>query len=152
MCSSDLSGKLFVLEVNAQCGLSEDENYTSIGAILNFNEQRFSTAIFQIMNDAWLRSGVNKKDDAIQTCTFTKDGGKTWSKTGNTNGYRSCVEYLKKNKWIACGLNGVDLTDNNGVDFRKISDVGFHVCRKAKNGNAVFLAGGSGRIGKLINK
>lgn len=30
------SGKLFVLEVNAQCGISEDENFTSIGAILRF--------------------------------------------------------------------------------------------------------------------
>ncbi len=27
------TGKMYVLEVNAQCGLSEDEDYTSIGAI-----------------------------------------------------------------------------------------------------------------------
>ena len=27
------TGKLYMLEANAQCGLSEDEDYTSIGAI-----------------------------------------------------------------------------------------------------------------------
>ena len=33
------SGELHVLEVNAQCGLSEDENYTSIGAILRVSKR-----------------------------------------------------------------------------------------------------------------
>ena len=33
------TGELYVLEVNAQCGLSEDENHTSIGAILRFAER-----------------------------------------------------------------------------------------------------------------
>jgi D-alanine-D-alanine ligase len=54
------TGKIYVLEVNAQCGLSEDENYTSIGAILNFNQQGFSQAILQILNDGWLRHRQNK--------------------------------------------------------------------------------------------
>jgi hypothetical protein len=47
-------------------------------------------------------------------------------------------------------LNGVDYTTDNGLHFKKISDIGFHVCRKAKKGNALFLAGGGGRIGQLI--
>ena len=32
------TGKLYMLEVNAQCGLSEDEDYTSIGAIFRYAE------------------------------------------------------------------------------------------------------------------
>ena len=44
--------QLFVLEVNSQCGLSEDENFTSIGAILRFANTSFSEAIAHIINDA----------------------------------------------------------------------------------------------------
>ena len=46
------TGKLFVLEVNSQCGLSEDENFTSIGAILRFANTSFSEAIAEIIDDA----------------------------------------------------------------------------------------------------
>lgn len=46
------SGKLYVLEVNAQCGLSEDEDYTSIGAILKVNQQSFANLIMEIIGEA----------------------------------------------------------------------------------------------------
>ncbi|MBX2932501.1 MAG: hypothetical protein KF781_11210 [Chitinophagaceae bacterium] len=41
--------KLYVLEVNAQCGLSEDENYTSIGAILKASNVSFTQLIKTIL-------------------------------------------------------------------------------------------------------
>jgi D-alanine-D-alanine ligase len=47
--------KLYVLEVNAQCGLSEDENYTSIGAILRISNKTFSELVIEIINDAFIR-------------------------------------------------------------------------------------------------
>lgn len=47
--------KLYVLEVNAQCGLSEDENFTSIGAILRMSNKTFSELVIEIINDAFLR-------------------------------------------------------------------------------------------------
>jgi len=50
------SGKLYMLEVNAQCGLSEDENYTSIGAILKVSGKTFTEIIVEILNDALRRS------------------------------------------------------------------------------------------------
>lgn len=46
------TGKLYVLEVNAQCGLSEDENFTSIGAILRVNKQSFANLIMEIISEA----------------------------------------------------------------------------------------------------
>ena len=49
------SKSLYVLEVNAQCGLSEDENYTSIGAILRMSNKTFSELVTEIINDAFLR-------------------------------------------------------------------------------------------------
>lgn len=50
------TGKLYVLEVNAQCGISEDENYTSIGAILKFDKKSFSQLVVEILNDAFTRA------------------------------------------------------------------------------------------------
>lgn len=49
------TGKLFVLEVNAQCGLSEDEDYTSIGAILRLSGKTFTQLVVAIINDAYQR-------------------------------------------------------------------------------------------------
>lgn len=46
------TGKLYVLEVNAQCGISEDENFTSIGAILRFANVSFTELVVQIINNA----------------------------------------------------------------------------------------------------
>ena len=50
------SGKFYMLEVNAQCGLSEDENYTSIGAILKASDYSFTEVISEILKDALRRS------------------------------------------------------------------------------------------------
>ena len=50
------TGKLYVLEVNAQCGLSEDEDYTSIGAILKVSGVTFTEIIAEILKDALRRS------------------------------------------------------------------------------------------------
>jgi D-alanine-D-alanine ligase len=51
------TGNLYVLEVNAQCGLSEDENYTSIGAILRLSGKTFAGMIQEIIADAVGRYG-----------------------------------------------------------------------------------------------
>lgn len=50
------TGKLYMLEVNAQCGLSEDENYTSIGAIIKASKVSFTEIITEILRDALRRS------------------------------------------------------------------------------------------------
>ena len=47
--------KLYVLEANAQCGLSEDEDQTSIGAILRVSEKTFTQLVLEIIGDALRR-------------------------------------------------------------------------------------------------
>ena len=49
------TGHMYVLEVNAQCGISEDENFTSIGAILKYANQSFAELVIHIINDAFAR-------------------------------------------------------------------------------------------------
>lgn len=65
------------------------------------------------------------------------------------HGYRSCVIYLTKRKLLTCGTSGIDISKDGGKNWQLISKESFHVCQKAKKGNAVFLAGGNGRIAKL---
>ena len=55
----ELTGALYMLEVNAQCGLSEDEDYTSIGAILKVSALSFTEVIAEILKDALRRSIKN---------------------------------------------------------------------------------------------
>jgi hypothetical protein len=86
-----------------------------------------------------------------RNCFLTEDGGLTWiTPSTPPHGYRSCVAYIKKLVLICCGTNGVDVSEDGGRNWRLISNQGFHVCQKAKKGNAVFLAGGNGRIAKLV--
>lgn len=56
----DNAGKLYVLEVNAQCGLSEDENYTSIGAILKASNISFLQVVVAVLEEAF-----KQKDAAL---------------------------------------------------------------------------------------
>ena len=64
------TGKLYVLEANAQCGLSEDEDYTSIGAILKASNVSYTQVVFEILQDALRRHEIgapkreNKKTKA----------------------------------------------------------------------------------------
>jgi len=60
-----LTKKLYVLEVNAQCGLSEDEDYTSIGAILRMSNISFTEMIVEIINDAFRRKNAVDNPNAI---------------------------------------------------------------------------------------
>ena len=55
------TNKMYVLEVNAQCGLSEDENYTSIGAILKYAKFSFTDLVALILKDA-IRRYDNQKE------------------------------------------------------------------------------------------
>jgi len=93
----------------------------------------------------------NHKDSINKNCFITKNAGKSWiAPIDPPNGYRSCVEYIAKKKWVTCGLNGVDYTIDNGKTFTWINKDSYHVCRKAKKGKSVYFAGGGGRIGKLV--
>ena len=92
----------------------------------------------------------NTPDSSYKNCVITNDGGITWNYPSiPPHGYRSCIEYLNKNKWITCGLNGVDISNDDGKTWTSVSKESFNVCRKAKKGKSVFLAGIKGVIGKL---
>ena len=66
------------------------------------------------------------------------------------HGYRSSVSYITEQFLIACGTSGVDVSIDGGLNWTLISNKSFHVVKKAKDSNAVYLAGTNGSIAKLI--
>jgi D-alanine-D-alanine ligase len=60
------TGNIYVLEVNAQCGLSEDENFTSIGAILRLSNKTFTQLISEVLQDALHKNKQTKKYKSIK--------------------------------------------------------------------------------------
>ena len=74
------TGKLFVLEVNAQCGISEDEDYTSIGAILRLSGNTFSQMVAAVIDNALARRRGRKPVPKITKAPVRKD--KRFAKQG----------------------------------------------------------------------
>lgn len=64
-------------------------------------------------------------------------------------GYQSCVEYLTGDTYLSTGTSGTNLTTDGGETWTKIDDSSFNVCRKAKQGKLVLLAGNNGTIAIL---
>lgn len=65
------------------------------------------------------------------------------------HGFRSSVVYVDEQHVVASGTSGIDVSEDGGKTWKKISDESYHVIRKAHNGKALYLAGGRGRIAKL---
>lgn len=86
-----------------------------------------------------------------QNCFYSTDRGLTWqAPTIPPKGYKSCVDYITESELIVCGTSGVDYSNNEGKTWTQISNESYHVCRKAKDGKAVYLAGDKGRVAKLV--
>lgn len=84
-------------------------------------------------------------------CFYSTNRGRTWKAPSvPPHGYRSCVEYLDKKILLSCGLTGVDYSYDNANTWHLISGTGYHVCRIAKSGRTVYLAGPNGRIARLV--
>jgi photosystem II stability/assembly factor-like uncharacterized protein len=93
----------------------------------------------------------NADSSSTKNCFFSTNGGKTWKAPKTPpHGYRSCVEYLSKKDILACGPNGIDYSSDGGKTWKWISKEGFHVCRIARVGTAVFLAGTDGKIARML--
>ena len=91
------------------------------------------------------------ENDTTRNCIITNDGGRNWIVPNATpHGYRSCVIYVNAKQLVTCGTSGVDISMDGGMNWKLISPESYHVCQKARKGTAVFLAGGNGKVAKLI--
>lgn len=84
--------------------------------------------------------------------SVTTDGGATWhipDKHKHPSGYRSCVEYITKNTFIAVGKTGIDISFDGGYNWELVSHNGFLTIDEAEKGTTIFVAG-SNTIGRLV--
>ncbi len=136
-----LRSRLFIKDKKIDLPIVQGKETTGANSIAIKNKKTFIV----------VGGDFNKPTSSDKNCFITKDAGKSWNAPATSpNGYRSCVEYLEKNKWITCGLTGVDISNDNGHTWNSISKESFHVCRKAKKDKSFFLAGGKGNIGKMV--
>lgn len=61
-------------------------------------------------------------------------------------GYQSCIEFMAGNTYLSTGTSGTNITTDGGQTWTKIDTNSFNVCRKAKRGTLILLAGDKGEI------
>ncbi len=109
--------------------------------------------------DVWKNKAVivggdfaNDKDTTANCVLVNLKKGSFTHPQTPPHGYRSCVIYVNKKTLVTCGTSGVDVSYDGGINWQLISPLSFHVVQKAKDGKAIFLAGGRGKIAKLTLK
>ena len=91
----------------------------------------------------------DKKSDSV-TCLHTVPFNDKFdlARVGPA-GFQSCVEFINGRSFVSTGTSGSNITVDGGNTWIKIDDTSFNVCRRAKHGKLVLLAGNGGKIGIL---
>lgn len=92
-------------------------------------------------------------DATIDNKVMTLDGGQTWSSiaSGNTPGYKSCVQYIPNSggdDLIAIGFTGIDYSNDGGTSWKTLSEEGFYTIRFLND--SIAYTAGKNRIAKLV--
>ncbi|WP_114940468.1 WD40/YVTN/BNR-like repeat-containing protein [Mucilaginibacter endophyticus] len=64
-------------------------------------------------------------------------------------GFQSSVEHIKSDIFLSTGTPGSNISVDGGRTWKQIDGTSFNVCRKAKHGKLVLLAGNGGKLGIL---
>jgi photosystem II stability/assembly factor-like uncharacterized protein len=89
----------------------------------------------------------NRTTDSV-SCTFDNSiKAKYQLSQKGPSGFQSCIEAISKNNYISTGTSGSNFSVDGGINWIKIDNISYNVCRKAKNGNLILLAGDNGKIG-----
>ncbi|HVG15380.1 MAG TPA: YCF48-related protein [Chitinophagaceae bacterium] len=141
------SSNVFIRDQTIKLPIVQGTESTGANSIAVWDNQKLNGG-----NKMIVVGGDYRKDSSsVNNCFYTNNRGKSWKapKQG-PRGYKSCVEYITEKSLITCGTSGVDMSADGGETWTQIAKEGFHVCRKAKDGKAVYMAGSNGRIAKLL--
>lgn len=145
--SGGTQSRLFVRDKSTKLSIIQGKETTGANSIAVWDKLKMKGGKRMII----VGGDFNADSSRFQNCCFTNDGGQTWdTPTTPPHGYRSCVEYFSKSDVFACGLNGVDYSNDSGKNWKWISKESFHVVRNSKLGAAIYLAGENGKIGKIV--
>lgn len=145
--SGGLKSRIFIRNLSIDLPIVQGKESTGANSIAVWDNKKKNGGKQLVVVGGDFNTDTTRKNN----CFYTNNRGKTWQAPATPpHGYRSCVEFLSKTSLLSCGLNGVDYSKDGAKNWDWISKEAFHVCRKAKNGNAVYLAGSNGKIGKLV--
>ena len=88
----------------------------------------------------------DKKTDSV-ACYLTGKSNLIKSPGQGPAGFQSCVEHISGTTFLSTGTPGSNITTDGGKTWNKIDDTSYNVCRKAKYGKLIILAGNGGKIG-----
>lgn len=114
------------------------------------SEGAFSLSI--VRNQAIIVGGDyanDKKTDSVATIYMVPPALTFTPPQKGPAGFQSCVELIKSGVFISTGTSGSNLTTDGGGTWKQIDSTSFNVCRKAKEGKLVLLAGNGGKIAVL---
>jgi photosystem II stability/assembly factor-like uncharacterized protein len=127
-----------------------DKYWTSLNLPIKHNKASqgvFSYATADTLTVVVGGDYANDKSIDSAACSFELCCDPFFLKLTKLSGFQSCVEYIIANTFLSTGTPGSNYTTDGGKTWRKIDDASYNVCRKAKRGNLVLLAGDHGRIG-----
>ncbi|MDN3579649.1 WD40/YVTN/BNR-like repeat-containing protein [Mucilaginibacter flavus] len=108
-----------------------------------------SKGSFSISDDLMVAVGGNYSKDKIADsviCRYDKKTAKYEVLPAGATGFQSCVERVWDRVYLSTGTSGSSISTELGKSWRKIDATSFNVCRKAKHGKLVLLAGDRGKI------
>jgi photosystem II stability/assembly factor-like uncharacterized protein len=111
-----------------------------------------SQGAFSIAGPGLVIVGGDYSNDKIKyevACQLIPRKGAYTSIQQGPSGFQSCVEFINANTYLSTGTPGSNITIDGGKKWSKIDDNSYNVCRKAKRGKLVLLAGDGGKIGIL---
>tara|TARA_Y100001954_G_scaffold239052_1_gene310623 strand:- start:5468 stop:6499 length:1032 start_codon:yes stop_codon:yes gene_type:complete len=93
------------------------------------------------------------KSNNFGNICITRNGGKTWDliSEGKGPGYRSSIVWspTDSNTCVAIGSEGIDISNDEGKNWERVSDDGYYTGRFDVDGKILWLAG-HGKLSKLV--
>lgn len=108
-----------------------------------------SKGSFSISDDLLVAVGGNYSKDKVTDsviCKYDKKSNAYKVLPAGVTGFQSCVERIQGRTYLSTGTSGTSLSAAYGESWKKIDNTSFNVCRRAKHGKLVLLAGDKGKI------
>lgn len=146
-----ISGKKLRMVSGGSVSRLFDGSKTTVLPLMQGSASRGANSIASLGGRLMITGGdfqdPNRHDSVLVVST---DGGKTfWPPKHPPAGYRSAVAPINQNTWIACGLNGVDITTDGGLNWKPVSDRPFNSICIDPGTKTAYLAGPKGTVGRI---
>src|SRR4051794_4648234 len=142
--SGGKKSRLFIDDASKDLPIIQGEQSTGANSLAIHDRNKIV-----IVGGDFSHDTLQKDNCVLATLNYKTEQAEFFAPLTPPHGYRSCVEYIIKDKLITCGTSGVDISNDGGINWELISTKSFNVCQKAKKGSKFFLAGSNGKIALL---